>query len=229
MGGNGGIVSVQSQRLGGLGAAILSFVAGGAGAQSTQPVAIITSPPAIQPVSEDKCVLHVWPAGDARSSYTGWFHGGAVDGDKRGIKGYPDMHGSTLNVAAQHDLLTKFDWTSRRRQPGLTVVVHDAPPPPSDDIGRTSALIADHPSCYDELLVHSVFVEGATFSSTSVRLMMVAKRWRGPSPPATYTAMSVEKIDLKATEPGAIEASLRSGFVSAIDRYLQDEHFLHRN
>ena len=33
----------------------------------------------------------------------------------------------------------------------------------------------------------------------------------------------------KAVEPGAIDASLRSGFASAIEQYLRNEHFLRRD
>ena len=197
-------------------------------AQVPPPVAVILGPTSSETVSDVHCVLHVWPARDARSSYTGWFHGGAVDGDKRGIKGYPDMHGAALNSAAQRELLARIDWAERRRLPGLAVVVHDAPPPSSDDIGRTTALLADRPGCYDEVLVHSVFIEGATFSSKSVRLMMIAKRWRGSARPDTYSAMSVEKVVLTDKDPAVIEKSLKDGFASAIHQYLRDEHFLRR-
>ena len=215
--------------LGGLLGAAMLVGATEAAAQAPPPVAVIFGPPSSVTVSEDHCVLHVWPARDARSSYTGWFHGGAVDGDKRGIKGYPHMSSDVLSTAAQRELLLGMDWAERRRMPGLNVVVHDAPPPPNDDLGRTTALIAGHSDCYDELMVHSVFVEGAAFSSKTVRLMVFAKRWRGAGGvPATYSAMSTEKVVLADKDPAVIEKSLKDGFVSAIGQYLRDEHFLRR-
>ena len=215
--------------LGGLLAAAVLVGATTAAAQVPPPVAVILGPASSDAVSDGHCVLHVWPGSDARSSYTGWFHGGAVDGDKRGIKGYPRMYSDVLSTAAQRELLQDVDWAERRTTPGLNVVVHDSPPPPDDHLGRTTALIAGHPDCYDELLIHSVFVEGAAFSSKTVRLMVYAKRWRGVGGmPATYSAMSIEKVVLTDKDPAVIEKSLKDGFTSAIGQYLRDEHFLRR-
>lgn len=191
--------------------------------------AAVISPPTIAPTVTQACVLHVWPASDARSSYSGWFHGGAVDGDKRGIKGYPIMHATYLSTAVQSQILSGIDWADLRSMPGLKTVIHAEPPPPQDDLARATPLTEGPANCYDELLVHSVLVEGAAFSSKSVRLMIIAKRWRAPeSRPATYGAMSLENVDLRLGSSDVIEATLKSGFVSALKKYLRDEHFLRR-
>ncbi|HEV2595757.1 MAG TPA: hypothetical protein VGU01_11200 [Sphingomicrobium sp.] len=205
----------------------------GAGAEALQsprqPIAAIIAPPKFALSQAQDCVLHVWPGSDAHSSYSGWFHGGAVDGDKRGIRGYPAMHADVLNTAAQRALLAKIDWAELRAMPGLKIVIHDAPPPPQDDLARDVPLIGNHVGCYDELLVHSVLVERATFSSRSVRVMMIAKRWRSPDwRAATYGAMSVDTVDLGAGDVSATQAALEAGFTSAIHKFIRDEHFLRR-
>ena len=191
--------------------------------------ATIISPPSLAPITADTCVLHVWPSPGAQSSYSGWFHGGAVDGDKRGIKGYPAMHADVLSTSVQSQLLASIDWANLRPTPHLKVVVHDAPPPPQDDLARVVPLMGDATECYDELLVHSVLIEGAAFSAKSVRVMMIAKRWRAPERrPATYGAMSVQNLDLGQVTPEGVEATLKAEFLAAVRKYLRDEHFLRR-
>lgn len=171
-------------------------------------------------------MLHVWPSATARSSYTGWFHGGAVDGDRRGIKGYPAMHGEVLNAAVQQQLLNDIDWPGLLNRPGLSVVVHDQPPAPQDDVGRTTPLITDRPDCYHELLVHSVFVEGAAFSAKSVRVMIIAKGWQGPNAlPRNYSAMANEAVNFDSQDNGVIERSLKNGFVASVRKTLMASYF----
>lgn len=72
-------------------------------ATAVQPIAVPSASAQTAPVAgaPNGCVLHVWPGADAKSSYAGWFHGGAVNGDKRGIKGYPDMHATALGTGVQ--------------------------------------------------------------------------------------------------------------------------------
>jgi hypothetical protein len=177
------------------------------------------------PVSE-ACVLHVWPAKNAQSSYMGWFHGGAVDGDRRGIKGYPAMHSDVLTVSAQQQLLTTIDWAQSLSAPGISVVVHDGPPPEQDDRSRTKPLIAERPACYEELLVHSVLVERAAMSSSTVRVMVIGKKWRGSdAAPETFSVMMKEPVNLGAGDNKLIEASLKDGFVASVKRVLTSKFF----
>jgi hypothetical protein len=176
--------------------------------------------------AKNHCVLHVWPSATARSSYTGWFHGGAVDGDRRGIKGYPAMHGEVLNTVVQQQLLNDIDWPGLLNRPGLSVVVHDEPPAPQDDVGRTTPLIIDRPDCYQELLVHSVFVEGAAFSAKSVRVMIIAKGWQSSdASPKTYSAMANEAVNFDSQDNGVIERSLKNGFVASVRKTLTASYF----
>lgn len=196
-----------------------------------QPTGLVAAP--LAPVTtqaptapDQRCVLHVWPGPNARSSYTGWFHGGAVDGDRRGIAGYPNMHGAALDTAAQRRLLGSIDWAKLLDTPASAVVLHDSPPEPQDQLARAVPLMAGAPACYDELIIHSVFVEGAALSSKSVRLLLIAKRWRAQQEaPLTYSTMTVAKADFNAADDAAIDASLRAGFVAAINQFLGKRHF----
>jgi hypothetical protein len=178
------------------------------------------------PVSPGSCVLHVWPSGTARSSFMGWFHGGAVDGDRRGIKGYPVMHAELLSTAVQQQLLKTIDWPQLLASPGLSVTVHERPPEPDDDQTRTSPLITGRPACYEEILVHSVLVERAALSANTVRVMVIAKRWRGQNAqPRTYTIMTDQRVDIANEDKGAVETSLKSGFVGSIEKVLKSSSF----
>jgi len=176
--------------------------------------------------SSPNCVLHVWPGAPARSSYTGWFHGGAVDGDKRGIKGYPPMHSDVLSTPVQQRLLEAVDWSHRVHASNLTVVVHNEPPAAQDDQSRTTPLISDRPDCYRELIVHSVLVERAVFSATTVRLMIIAKKWHShDAQPSTFSVMTDERVKLDEHRPETLESSLKDGFVASIDKTLSTPFF----
>jgi hypothetical protein len=158
----------------------------------------------------------------------GWFHGGAVDGDRRGIKGYPVMHAELLSTAIQEQLLKAIDWPQLLATPGLSVTVHEQPPEPEDDQSRTSPLITDRPACYEELIVHSVLVERAALSASTVRVMVIAKKWRGQdAQPRTYTIMTDQRVDIANADKGAVETSLKSGFVASIEKVLKSNSFQH--
>lgn len=182
-----------------------------------------------QAIAPEGCVLHVWPSATAKSSYMGWFHGGAVDGDRRGIKGYPDLHSGMLSTGVQQQLLKDIDWNSLAEMPAASVVVHDAPPEPGDDLGRTTPLIGDRPDCYAELIVHSVFVERAAFSATTVRVMAITKKWQDKqAAPKTYSLMTNERADFGAGDEQTVELSLKRAFTGSIQRVLNSSYF-HRH
>jgi hypothetical protein len=176
--------------------------------------------------ADQGCILHVWPAVDARSSFMGWFHGGAVDGDKRGIKGYPALHSEVLTTSVQRQLLDQIDWSNRLGMPKLSVVVHDQPPAPQDDQTRAVPLIADQSDCYEELIVHSVLVERAVFSATTVRLMIIAKKWRGRNAqPTTFSVMTNDKVELDNRNANMVQTSLKDGFVASVGKALNADYF----
>jgi hypothetical protein len=176
----------------------------------------------------NQCALHVWPAADAKSSYAGWFHGGAVNGDKRGIKGYPQMHSDVLTTAAQHDLLQQIDWAKGLARPNISVVIHDQPPEPQDDRTRTQPLIAERPACYEEFILHSVFVERAALSASTVRVVVIGKSWRDPAaPPKTYSVMMDEKVSLGGQDDKLVEQSVKAGFLGSIHKALVSSSFQH--
>jgi hypothetical protein len=124
-------------------------------------------------------------------------------------------------------LLTGLNWPDLLNRRGLSVIVHEQPPEAQDDLSRTMPLVADRPACYLELLVHSVLVERAAFSSTSVRVMVIGKTWAAPdSPPKTYSAMANASVDLSSPDAGVIEGALKNGFVASIRKTLTSSYFL---
>jgi hypothetical protein len=155
----------------------------------------------------------------------GWFHGGAVDGDRRGIKGYPAMHAEVLSTAVQEQLLSTMNWAELLSRPGLSVIVHEQPPFPQDDVARAAPLTADRPGCHQELLIHSVFVEKAALSSTSVRVIAIAKTWHvSETRPSTFSAMANEKVDVS----GQPDAMIKEGFLASVRKLLNATYF-HEN
>ena len=117
------------------------------------------------------------------------------------IKGYPALHGEMLSTAVQQQLLGTINWAGVLASSKLAVVVHEHPPEPQDDQGRSAPLVASRPPCYQEFIVHSVLVERAALSSTTVRVMIIAKTWRDQtSPVETHSIMADEKVNLGADD-----------------------------
>jgi len=136
------------------------------------------------------------------------------------------MHAEVLTTPTQQQLLQSLNWSELIDFPRLSVVVHETAAPDQDDRTRTEPLIGDRPGCYEELVIHSVLVERAAMSSTTVRVMVIGKRWRSlGAPPETYSVMRYEIVSLEGSDVTKTEASLKNGFVDAIKRVLTSKFF----
>jgi len=147
-------------------------------------------------LSAAPCELHIWPAATTHTTFQGWVRAGAVDGARRGMNGYPDLHANALDTGQQVRLLTTIDWRGAFHDPSLVVVVHPAPTGSADDRSRTSRLVAEGSSpCYRELIIASSIVESEVFSKPSVRILALRKRFDGAgSAPANFSSMSESAI-----------------------------------
>lgn len=209
---------------------LLSMTAAVPAAAQTSPG---QSPSATAAPSSAGCELHVWPADTAHTTFQGWWHAGAVDGARRGIKGYPDFHADALDTGHQARLLASIDWRSAFNDPNLVVVIHDAPTGSEDDRSRTSRLTAGGSSpCYRELIISSLIVESAVFSKQSVRVLALRKRFDGAgAAPVNFSSMSQAPIgfteaDKAAPDAGArMDAAVQAAFVAAVGKFAVMQSF----
>ena len=179
------------------------------------------------------CELHVWPAATTHTTFQGWIHAGEVDGARRGVNGYPDLHAGALDTAQQARLLGAIDWRRAFNDPSLVVVVHPAPTGSADDRARTARLVAEGaPPCYRELIITSSIVESEVFSKQSVRILALRKRFDGAgAAPVNFSSMSEAAIqvsdqDKAAPDAGArIDAAVQAAFVAAVDKFAVMQSF----
>jgi hypothetical protein len=179
------------------------------------------------------CELHVWPAATTHTTFQGWVRAGAVDGARRGMKGYPDLHANALDTGRQARLLATIDWRGAFSDPSLVVVVHAAPTGSADDRSRTGRLVAEGSSpCYRELIIASSIVESEVFSKQSVRILALRKRFDGAgSAPANFSSMSESAIlftdqDKAAPDAGArMDAAVQAAFVLAVNKFAVMQSF----
>jgi hypothetical protein len=191
------------------------------------------SPTATAAPSPAPCELHVWPSAAAHTTFQGWVRAGAVDGAKRGVKGYPDLHASAIDTGQQVRLLSTIDWRGALSDPALVVVVHAEPTGSADDRSRTSRLVAESSSpCYRELIIASSIVEAEVFSKQSVRILALRKRFDGAgSAPTNFSSMSMAPIqvsdaDKAAPDAGArMDSAVQAAFVSAVNQFAVMQSF----
>ena len=203
----------------------LSGLAAPAGAEtSPTPSAAATVPP--------PCELHIWPAATTHTTFQGWVRAGAVDGARRGLKGYPNLHADALDTAQQVSLLAHIDWPGAFNDPSLVVVVHPAPTGSADDRARTDRLVAQGSSpCYRELIITSSVVESEVFAARSVRILALRKRFDGAAAPANFASMSEAAIyftdeDKAAADASArMDAAVRAAFAQAVAKFAVMQSF----
>ena len=209
---------------------LLAMTPGTPAAAQALPARSLSSTAAQSPAP---CELHVWPAATTHTTFQGWVRAGAVDGARRGVKGYPDLHANALDTGQQALLLATIDWLAAFSDPALVVVVHAAPTGSDDDRSRTSRLVAEGSSpCYRELIITSSIVESEVFSKQSVRILALRKRFDGAgSAPANFSSMSESTILFSDQDKAAADASARmdaavqAAFIVAVNKFAVMQSF----
>lgn len=223
-------------RITALGLALANLVAGPdvlAQAEQAAPVAAVQAAqttPAPTAQADTRCALHVWPSDTTHSTYFGWAHGGAIDGNRRGINGYPATYAEVLDTPGQVSLLGQIDWPTQVGDPGVQVSIHPAPTGGDDDRTRTSRLISDSGTCYQEIIIASSIVELNVMASRSVRIVGLRKKFSGPgTPPVNFSAMSMAKIEVPdKTGPDFDEKmrlATRNAFLIAVKKFVIMQSF----
>ena len=199
--------------------------------------AVAQTPPAQSPSttaapSPATCELHIWPAVTTHTTFQGWVRTGAVDGARRGVKGYPDLHANALDTGQQARLLATIDWLGAIGDPSVVVVIHATPTGSDDDRSRTTRLVAEGSPCYREMIIASSIVESEVFSNLSVRILALRKRFDGAgSAPANFSSMSQAAVLFSDTDKAAGDASARmdaavqAAFVAAVNKFAVMQSF----
>ncbi|WP_448500818.1 hypothetical protein [Sphingomonas sp.] len=102
------------------------------------------------------CTLHVWPSDGLGSVYSGWFHGGIVNGAVNGRDGYPPVAKDPLMPSAQTDAIAEAAPQRLIGDGQARLVVHDAPLPSRTARSSAGRIAADATGCYGELIVDDV-------------------------------------------------------------------------
>ncbi len=118
------------------------------------------------------CELHVWPAQDLHAVWTGWVHGGIVDGGQKGRSGYRAAPARVLSAERQIELLRAQPLDQLLGLPGHRVVIHDMP---LDSTAiRTGTARHDQSAvpCYAELLLDTMVSQKDVFSGSALALVV---------------------------------------------------------
>lgn len=163
------------------------------------------------PAPTSACTLHVWPGSSLRSTYSGWLHGGLVDGAANGRDGYRKLPEKPLDTARQKQVLEGIDIAAALGLAGYTVVVH--PETLDSRTLRTTPgpWLADGGACHAELAVDDVFFQEDVFSGRSLKVIYRYRSFRGAATPErTFGQIISEKLTL--FPPAKPEDDPRPGF-----------------
>jgi hypothetical protein len=164
------------------------------------------APPAAAP----GCELHVWPSSPVRSTYSGWFHGGIVDGAVQGRDGYKKLPDSILGVEAQLRTLGELDLPATLKLADYRVVLHDQPLPSRAIRAATGRLLADTPPCYAELVTDDVFFQQDLIDGRFIKAIFRFRQFDGGDAPTRSfgTYVQYRLTQFPPAEPEQLDAAL---------------------
>lgn len=143
------------------------------------------------------CTLHVWPGSSLRSTYSGWLHGGLVDGAVNGRDGYRKLPEKPLDTARQKLVLEGLDIAAALGLSGYTVVVHAETLDSRTMRTTPGPWLADGGACHAELAVDDVFFQEDVFSGRWLKVIYRYRSFRGAATPErTFGQIMSEKLTL---------------------------------
>ena len=160
--------------------------------------------------TERRCELHVWPTDAVRSTYSGWFHGGIVDGAVQGRDGYKKLPDSILSPEAQVRTLGELDLPALMQLPGYSVVLHPERLPSRVIRTTPGRLVPGTPDCYAELVTDDVFFQQDLVDGRFLKAIFRFRQFSGGDAPArtfgTYVQYRVTQFPPE--EPEQLDAAL---------------------
>ncbi|MFM9852808.1 MAG: hypothetical protein ACKVOJ_08410 [Sphingomonadaceae bacterium] len=169
-----------------------------------------TSPSAAQAQIEPagSCELHIWPSAGLRSIFSGWFHGGIVDGAVKNREGYPPVPGAVLSTDAQVALLTKIDFASLFNMPPHKQMVYAAPLATPSAAAINTRQIASPSPCYAEVMVKDVFYQEDIVSGRYLKMQIRFRNFgNGESPQRSFTTWVQSRLTLFPPKTSGQEAN----------------------
>lgn len=157
------------------------------------------------------CELHVWPGSPVRSTYSGWFHGGIVDGAVQGRDGYKKLPDSILSAETQLRTLTEMNLAEVLRLTGYTVVFHDQPLTSRAIRAATGRVLTDTPACYAEFITDDVFFQQDIVEGRFIKAIFRFRQFDGSSeaPARTFgTYVQYRLTQFPPAEPEQLEVAL---------------------
>ena len=127
--------------------------------------------PRTAPTPAIDCELHVWPGSDLGSIYYGWFHGGIVNGQVTGRKGYPLVPPKVIDTAEQVVLLRQARLQTLFNRPDYKLEVHTEALSSRTIRTSTTRIGPAEPTCYAELLVDDVFLQQDVIGGTYLKVL----------------------------------------------------------
>lgn len=144
-----------------LGASISSLASAQTGAQMAEHVSLATGTTVstLSTAASAQCELHVWPSAGMRSVYSGWFHGGIVDGAVKGRDGYKPIPADPMEPPTQLSWLNKQNLPTLLNLPDHRLITHDTPLESRAIRGQAGRLTSSTSPCYAEFVIDSVFFQ----------------------------------------------------------------------
>jgi len=162
------------------------------------------------PAAATGCELHVWPSSPVRSTYSGWFHGGIVDGAVQGRDGYKKLPDSILTSEAQVRTLNEVGVVETLKLQGYTLVMHDKALPSRVIRTTPGRLQPGAPPCYAELVTDDVFFQQDLIDGRFIKAIFRFRQFDGSDVPSrTFgTYVQYRLTQFPPAEPDQLEAAL---------------------
>jgi hypothetical protein len=184
--------------------------------------ALATSPlladePAAAPISQI-CQLHVWPGNDLRSIYSGWFHGGIVDGAVQGRDGYRALPSRPLTAERQVERLRGLPIAQLLGFNEYAVVIHDKPLDSRTLRTTPGRLAPDTPPCYAELAVDDVFFQEDVIDGRFLKLLFRFRKFDGTATASRSFGTYIQRR-LNLFPPKTPESDPQAGLDELVAQY----------
>lgn len=126
------------------------------------------------------CEFHVWPGSDLRSTYSGWLHGGIVDGAVNGREGYSLLPKNPFPASKQVDELRQMPpLADLMGIPGYRTIIHDEPLESRVIRSSTSRYLSGASDCYAELAIDDVFFQEDIVTGKYIKVLFRFRKYNG--------------------------------------------------
>ncbi len=164
------------------------------------------------------CELHVWPGNDLRSIYSGWFHGGIVDGAVQGRDGYKPLPSRPLTAERQLERLRGLPVAQLLGLNDYAVVLHEKPLDSRTLRTTAGRLAPDTGACYAELAVDDVFFQEDIIDGRFLKALFRFRKFDGDTVPSRSFGAYVQRR-LTLFPPKTPETDPQAGFDELVTQF----------